>query len=71
MDTNELRPMMTAEQVLELIPMSRKTLTRLESRGLFPRGHSLRLNQLARKKYYYCDEVAEFQKRMERGLLRD
>lgn len=68
--TDDVRPMMTAEQVLELIPMSRKTLTRLEARGLFPRGHILRVNELGRKKYYYRDEVAGFQRQMERGMLR-
>jgi prophage regulatory protein len=68
--TKELRPMLTAEQVLEIIPMSRKTLQRLEARGLFPAGHVLAVGRLNRKKFYYEDEVADFQRRMEKGLLR-
>jgi predicted DNA-binding transcriptional regulator AlpA len=53
-----LREMVTAEQVLEMIPVSRTTLFRLERDGLFPAGQPI----TAHRKLWFLDEVRRWQK---------
>jgi predicted DNA-binding transcriptional regulator AlpA len=59
--TNEedrVREMISAGQVLDMIPIDRSTLLRLESDGLFPQGHFLS----SRKKLWFRDEVVKWQR---------
>jgi predicted DNA-binding transcriptional regulator AlpA len=48
-----LRRMLTLEEVLELMPVSRKTLLRMEREGRFPQGHFIS----ERKKVWYLDVI--------------
>jgi prophage regulatory protein len=54
----EIRQMLTAEQVLELIPISRAKLHRMEHDGRFPRGHMMGPH----RKLWFKDEVIAWQK---------
>ena len=53
-----VRKMLTAEQVLERIPVSRTTLFRLERDRLFPQGIAI----TPHRKLWFEDEVAAWQK---------
>ena len=55
---DDVRDMLTAEQVLERIPISRTTLFRLEKDGLFPEGQLL----TPHRKLWFKDEVVAWQK---------
>jgi predicted DNA-binding transcriptional regulator AlpA len=57
----EVREMLTAEQVLAIIPISRTTLFRLERDGLFPRGQLL----TPHRKLWFKDEVIAWQKSLQ------
>lgn len=57
----EVREMLTTEQVLAMIPISRTTLFRLERDGLFPRGQLL----TPHRKLWFKDEVIAWQKDLE------
>jgi prophage regulatory protein len=54
----EVREMLTAEQVLELIPISRTTLFRLERDKLFPQGQPI----TPHRKLWFKDEVIAWQR---------
>jgi prophage regulatory protein len=58
MKMEEVREMLTAEQVLAMIPISRTTLFRLERDGLFPQG----LLITPHRKLWFKDEVIAWQK---------
>ena len=51
---DDLREMLTAEQVLAMIPVSRTTLFRLERDKLFPQGQAI----TPHRKLWFRDEVA-------------
>ncbi|WP_187399362.1 helix-turn-helix transcriptional regulator [Bradyrhizobium paxllaeri] len=51
------RAMMTLEQILALIPVSRTTLFRMESEGRFPKGVYISGN----RKIWFADEVIGWQ----------
>jgi prophage regulatory protein len=51
-----LRRMLTIEQVLEIVPVSRRTLLRMEKEGRFPAGHFIS----DRKKVWYLDGIEEW-----------
>jgi prophage regulatory protein len=53
----ELREMITADQILTLIPMSRTTLFRLERDGLFPQGIAVGPH----RKLWFKDDVVAWQ----------
>jgi prophage regulatory protein len=55
---DELREMLTAEQVLAQIPISRTTLFRLERDKLFPQGQAI----TPHRKLWFRDEVVCWQK---------
>ncbi|QOZ68850.1 helix-turn-helix transcriptional regulator [Bradyrhizobium arachidis] len=58
-DVQEIvREMLTAEQVLALIPISRSTLFRLERDGLFPQGEAI----TPHRKLWFKDEVIAWQR---------
>ncbi|WP_407119027.1 helix-turn-helix transcriptional regulator [Bradyrhizobium sp. LMG 9283] len=52
------RRMLSVEQVLEILPLSRTTLFRMERDGVFPPSHSIS----AGKRAWYADEVLAWQK---------
>ncbi|HVG51610.1 MAG TPA: AlpA family phage regulatory protein [Xanthobacteraceae bacterium] len=52
--------MITAEEVLALIHISRTTLYRLEVNGLFPRGHAL----TPHLKLWFYNEIIEWQEKL-------
>ncbi|WP_265440580.1 helix-turn-helix transcriptional regulator [Bradyrhizobium sp. SEMIA] len=54
----EIRDMLTAEQVLALIPVSRTTLFRLERDGVFPKGETI----TPHRKLWFKDEVIAWQR---------
>jgi predicted DNA-binding transcriptional regulator AlpA len=54
---SKLRKMLTAEQVLELIPVCRSTLFRLGRDKLFPRGQAI----TPHRKLWFEDEVVTWQ----------
>jgi predicted DNA-binding transcriptional regulator AlpA len=53
-----LRAMMTAEEIIERIPVSRAMLFRLEADGLFPQGQPITQN----RKLWFRDEVVAWQR---------
>jgi prophage regulatory protein len=55
---DELREMLTAEQVLAQIPISRTTLFRLERDGVFPQGQAI----TPHRKLWFKDEVVSWQR---------
>ncbi|MEY9493697.1 helix-turn-helix transcriptional regulator [Bradyrhizobium elkanii] len=57
----EIRQMLTAEQVLEKIPVSRSKLHRMEHDGRFPRGHMMGPH----RKLWFADEVIAWQKSLD------
>ena len=62
-DMNEednVEEMITAEQVLVMIPFSRSTLGRLEDQGLFPIGHS----PAPHKRIWFKCEVRAWQREL-------
>lgn len=61
MEAEKVREMLTAEQVLEMIPISRTTLFRLERDGLFPQGQAI----TPHRKLWFKDEVIAWQKALQ------
>lgn len=57
----KMREMLTAEQVLGIIPVSRTTLFRLERDKLFPEGQPI----TAHRKLWFRDEVIAWQKALQ------
>ena len=57
-EDNELHEMLTAEQVLELIPVSRPTLFRWEKDKLFPQGQMI----TAHRKLWFRRDIVAWQK---------
>ncbi|QIO34361.1 helix-turn-helix transcriptional regulator [Bradyrhizobium sp. 1(2017)] len=57
-DQEDVREMITAEQVLALIPVSRTTLFRMERDGVFPRGEAISPH----RKLWFKDEVMAWQR---------
>ena len=57
----EVREMLTAEQVLALIPVSRTTLFRLERDRLFPQGLAI----VPHRKLWFQDEVIAWQRALQ------
>jgi prophage regulatory protein len=55
---DEVREMLTAEQVLALIPISRTTLFRLERDKRFPQGQAI----TPHRKLWFRDEVVQWQR---------
>jgi predicted DNA-binding transcriptional regulator AlpA len=55
--TNPARRMLTLEQLLEIVPVSRRTLLRMEKEERFPAGHFIS----ERKKVWYLDKIEEWQ----------
>jgi len=53
---SEVRKMLTVEDVLKLIPISRTTLWRMQRDKQFPKGHIVR-----GQKVWYADAVAAWQ----------
>jgi predicted DNA-binding transcriptional regulator AlpA len=60
-EVERVREMLTAEQVLEMIPISRTTLFRLERDGLFPQGQAI----TPHRKLWFKDEVIAWQKALQ------
>lgn len=56
-----VREMLTAEQVLARIPVSRTTLFRLERDKLFPQGRAI----TPHRKLWFKDEVVAWQKALQ------
>jgi len=56
------RAMMSIEQVLALIPVSRTTLWQMEQEGRFPKGHYVSNN----RKLWIADEVTQWQNALAR-----
>jgi prophage regulatory protein len=54
------RRMLNEKQVLEIIPVSRSTLWRLEKQGKFPRSTYISSN----RRFWFADEVTEWQNRI-------
>lgn len=57
-EAEEMREMLTAEAVLEMIPISRTTLFRLEQDDLFPKGVPVTTH----RKLWFRDEVIQWQR---------
>ncbi|MET4197442.1 AlpA family phage regulatory protein [Bradyrhizobium barranii] len=55
---SEVRPMLNAEQVLAIIPISRTTLFRLERDKVFPQGEPI----TPHRKLWFKDEVVAWQR---------
>ena len=60
------RAMMSIEQVLTLIPVSRATLFRMEAEGRFPKGMYISGN----RKAWFADEVIAWQNAINRKITR-
>lgn len=56
-----VRPMLTAEQVLARIPVSRTTLFRLERDGFFPKGAPI----APHRKLWFEDEIVAWQRALQ------
>ena len=57
-EADKVREMLHLYQVLDAVPLDRKTLERLENDGLFPQGHFVS----PRKKLWFKDEVVKWQR---------
>lgn len=60
-EDEKVREMLTAEQVLAQIPISRTTLFRLERDKLFPQGQAI----TPHRKLWFKDEVIAWQKELQ------
>lgn len=60
-EREQVREMLTADQVLALIPVSRTTLFRLERDKLFPKGEAI----TPQRKLWFKDEVIAWQKALQ------
>lgn len=60
-ESEGVRDMLTAEQVLERIPISRTTLFRLEKDKLFPQGQAI----TPHRKLWFKDEIVAWQKELQ------
>ena len=56
-----LRVMLSEEQLLQLVPLSKVSIWRLERRGQFPRGSFISAN----RKIWYLDEVIAWQREVD------
>ena len=65
-DEDDPRKMLTIEQVLELVPVDRTTILRMEQQGRFPRGRIVS----NRRKMYFADEVAKWQRDLMKSHVR-
>lgn len=54
----EPRRMLSIGQVLEIVPLGRTTLFRMESAGTFPASHYASPN----RRFWYADEIADWQR---------
>lgn len=55
--TDEPRRMLTVAQVLEIVPVRRTTLFKMERQGTFPTSHYASAN----RRFWFADEIAEWQ----------
>ena len=53
----EPRRMLTLAQVLEIVPVKRTTLFKMERDGRFPRSHYVSAN----RRFWFADEIAAWQ----------
>jgi len=60
-EEEKVREMLTAEQVLLMIPISRTTLFRLEKDKLFPQGQAI----TPHRKLWFRDEIVAWQKALQ------
>ena len=61
MADEEVREMITAEQVMARISVTRASLHRMEKDGHFPKGHLISPH----KKFWFKDEVVAWQKKFQ------
>jgi predicted DNA-binding transcriptional regulator AlpA len=59
----DTRRMLTIEQVLEIVPVARRTIYRMEKEGRFPKGTFISVN----RKAWFADEIAEWQDTLPNG----
>jgi prophage regulatory protein len=57
---DEPRKMLSEKQVLQILPVSRSTLWRMEKQGKFPRSTYVSSN----RRFWFADEVTEWQNRI-------
>ena len=57
-DEGGARRMVTIEEVLELVPVTRGTLARMEKAGTFPKSHYISEN----RRVWFLDEIIAWQK---------
>jgi predicted DNA-binding transcriptional regulator AlpA len=57
MIANEPRKMLTEDEVLEIVPVSRSTLWRMERAGTFPRSVYISKN----RRVWFADEICAWQ----------
>lgn len=55
--SGEPRRMLTLAQVLEIVPVKRTTLFKMEKKGTFPASHYASAN----RRFWFADEVARWQ----------
>lgn len=55
---DEPRRMLTVAQVLEIVPVKRTTLFKMERAGTFPASHYASAN----RRFWFADEVAQWQR---------
>lgn len=56
--SDEPRRMLTLVQVLDIVPVGRTTLFKMESKGTFPRSRYASAN----RRFWFADEVAQWQR---------
>ena len=56
-DNNAPRKMLTLVQVLEIVPVGRTTLFKMERKGTFPASHYASAN----RRFWFADEIARWQ----------
>jgi len=57
-DEGGARRMVTIEEVLEIVPVTRGTLARMEKAGKFPKSHYISEN----RRVWFLDEIIAWQK---------
>lgn len=63
---NEPRKMLTIDEVLSIVPVTRKTIYVMQRDGRFPRSHPLFPGSKGRqRRFWYADEIRAWQNSLE------
>jgi prophage regulatory protein len=65
-DIGDPRKMLTIEEVLNIVPVSEKTIYRMQKAGTFPRSHPMFPGSKGpMRRFWYADEIRAWQEALE------